>query len=97
MDNKAVTLSHGEKMSKDVINKKSFVHNGQTIYYFVKNIEWKEIRGKEMASVFMVICIICNENDDQNDFFAIHDERNKVMYAMPDDAKRWYEEYKRKS
>jgi len=77
-------------MSKDVINKKSFVHNGQTIYYFVKNIEWKEIRGKEMASAFIVIC---NENDDQNDFFAIHDERYKVMYAMPDDAKRWYEEY----
>ena len=70
--------------------KKSFQYNGNTIYYFVKNIEWKEIRGKEMASALMVIC---DENDNQNDFFAIYDERYKVMYAMPDDALRWYEEY----
>ena len=78
------------KMGKDIINKKSFVYDGQTIYYFVKDIKWKEVRGKEMASAFMVIC---DEGDSQNNFFAIYDERYKVMYAMPDDAKRWYEEY----
>lgn len=69
---------------------KSFQYNGKTIYYFVKNIEWKEIRGEEMASAFMVIC---DKNDTHNDFFAIYDERYKIIYAMPDDAKRWYEEY----
>ncbi len=72
------------------VNKKSFPYKGSAIYYFVKNIEWKEVCGKEMASGFMVIC---DENDAQNDFFAIYDEKNKVMHAMPDDAKRWYEEY----
>lgn len=30
-------------MSND---KKSFQYKGNTIYYFVKNIKWKEIRGK---------------------------------------------------
>lgn len=78
------------KMSKDIINKKSFVYNGQMVYYFVKDIKWKETQGKEMASAFMVIH---NENDSQSDSFAIYDERYKVMYAIPDNAKRWYEEY----
>lgn len=60
------------------------------MYYFVKNIELKEVRGKEMASALIVVC---DENDTQNDVFAVYDERRKVMYAMPDDVKRWYEEY----
>ena len=71
-------------------NKKSFQYNGNTVYYFVKNIDWKEIHGKEMASALM---FICDENDNQNEFFAIYDEKYKVMYAMPHDALRWYEEY----
>ena len=37
--------------------------------------------------------VICDENGTQIDFFAIYDDRYTVMYAMPDDAKRWYEEY----
>lgn len=77
-------------MGKEVINKKQFLYNGQTICYFVKDIKWKEIRGKEMASAIMVIC---DENNNHNDFFAIYDERYRVLYAMPDDAKRWYENY----
>ena len=69
---------------------KSLQYNGGTIYYFVKDIEWKEVRGKEMANAIMVLC---DKNGTQNDVFAIYDERYKVLYAMPDDAKRWYEEY----
>ena len=68
---------------------KNFQYKGETIYYFVKDIEWKEVRGKEMANAIMVIC---DEKGTQNDVFAIYDERNKIMCAMPDDAKRWYEE-----
>lgn len=69
---------------------KSLQYNGETIYYFVKDIEWKEVRGKEMANAIMVLC---DENGTQNDVFAIYDERYKVLYAMPDDAIRWYKEY----
>lgn len=69
---------------------KSFRYNGETIYYFVKDIEWKEVCGKETANAIMVIC---DKNGTQNNVFAIYDERCKVMYAMPDDAARWYKEY----
>ena len=76
----------GEKMN----DKKSFQYKGKTIYYFVKDIEWKEVRGKEIANAIMVLC---DENGTQNDVFAIRDERYKVMYAMPDDAEVWYEKH----
>ncbi len=75
----------GEKM-----NKKSFTHNGQTFYYFTKDIELTEARGKEMAAAFVVLC---DDNDNQIDFFRIYDERIKVLYAMPNDVSRWYLEY----
>ena len=75
-------------MDKETIGNKSFIYNGQIIYYFVKDVVWYEFRGKEKASAYMVIC---DENGTQNDVFAICDERYKVLYAMPDDAKRWYE------
>ncbi len=70
---------------------KSFQYQGKTIYYFVKDIEWKEVRGKEMANALMVLC---DENGTQIGAFAIYDERYNVMHAMPDDALRWYKEYK---
>lgn len=77
-------------MENDTVNKKSFVYNGHTICYFIKDIEWKEARGKEMASAIMVMF---DENGTQNDVFAVYDERYRVAYAMPDDALRWYKEY----
>lgn len=81
-------IYHKEKRMPN--NKNSFQYNGNTVYYFVKNIDWKEIRGKEMANALM---FICDENDNQNDFFSIYDEKYKVMHAMPNDALRWYKEY----
>ena len=72
------------------MNKKKFIYGGKTIYYLVKDITWKEVRGKEMAKAFM---IIFDENNVQKDVFAVYDERYIVMYGMPDDAKRWYKEY----
>ena len=77
-------------MNRELVNKKSFSYKGQEIFYFVKDIKWKETHGKEMASAFMVVC---DENDTHTDVFAIYDDRIKVMYAMPHDAQRWYEEY----
>ena len=69
---------------------KNFEYNGQTIYYFVKDITFKETRGKEMASGYM---IVCDENSNQTGVFALYDERTKVIYALPNDAKRWYDDY----
>ena len=77
-------------MRKDIINKKCFIHKGQTLYYLVKDIEFKEVRGKEMAKAIMMIR---NESDTKNYTFAIYDEKDKVLYSMPDDALRWYEEH----
>lgn len=77
-------------MNREPVNKKSFPYKGQEIFYFIKDIEWKETCGKEMASALMVVC---DENDTHNDVFAIYDDRNKVMYALPHDAQRWYEGY----
>ena len=73
---------------------KSFLYKEETIYYFVKDIKWKEVRGEEVANACMVVC---DENGTQNIVFTIYDERYKVIYAMPNDAKRWYEEYLNKN
>lgn len=62
----------------------------KTISYCVKDIKWKETKGKEMANALMVVC---DENNNQIETFAIYDEKYKVMYAMSDDALRWYEDY----
>ena len=77
-------------MGSETINIKYFIYDGKTIFYFVKDITRKEVRGKEIANAIMVIC---DENGTQNHVFAIRGERYKVMYAMPDDALQWYKEY----
>lgn len=41
-----------------------------------------------MANAIMVIC---DQNDNQKDFFSVYDEKDKVLYAMPSDALRWFE------
>lgn len=69
---------------------KNFSYNGKIIKYFVKDIQWKEVQGVEMASAIMVIC---DENKNQTDFFNIYDEKYKVLYAMPIDSERWYRDY----
>lgn len=73
-------------------NKNNFIYKGKIIYYFIKDIELKEVRGKEMANAIMVIC---DQNDNQKDFFSVYDEKDKVLYAMPSDALRWFEKFQR--
>lgn len=68
-------------------NKKSFQYNGNTVYYFLKNIHWREIRDKEMASALM---FTCDENDNQNDFFAIYDEKYKVISFKSSNGSRYF-------
>lgn len=79
-------------MNKHTIDLKCFAYNGERIYYYVKDVDinLKEVRGREMASAYIVIC---DDKKNQRDVFHVYDERYNVLYAMPDDAKRWYEEY----
>lgn len=73
-------------------NLKSFEYNGKTIYYNIKDIDirLKPIKGVEKASAYMDIF---DENHNAIDVFQVYDEKNLVIYGMPSDAKRWYEEY----
>ena len=72
------------------MNLKCFQYKAQILYYFVKDIQFKEVRGKEMADAYMVIC---DENMNQKDFLRVYDEKYKVLYAMPIDAEKWYKDY----
>ncbi len=72
-------------------NEKSFTYEGQTLYYSIKDVEFSVHKGIEWATGIM---LIFDENHIHKDTFAVSDERNKVLYAMPNDAKFWYEEYK---
>lgn len=69
---------------------KKFPYNGEIMYYFVKDIKWEAVQGTEMASAIMVVF---DENKNQKEFFGIRDEKYKVLYAMPNDAGRWYGDY----
>ena len=71
-------------------NKNNFIYKGKIIYCFIKDIELKEVRGKEMANTIMVIYV---QNDNQKDFFSAYDEKDKVLYATPSDALRWFEKF----
>ncbi len=46
-------------------NKNNFIYKGKIIYCFIKDIELKEVRGKEMANTIMVIYV---QNDNQKRF-----------------------------
>ena len=78
-------------MGKYSNKKKYFVYNDETLYYIIKDIEPTEHNGEEWARAFM---LIFDENDNNKDSFIVTDERIKVLYAMPNDAKLWYEKYK---
>ena len=36
---------------------------------------------------------VFDENHNALDVFQVYDEKTQVLYAMPDDALRWYKEY----
>ena len=74
-------------------NLKCFLYKGDTIYYFLKNIELKDICGKEMASAYMVVC---DKEGKQKDVFHVYRERYEVLYAMEQDVCKWYEDHLKK-
>ena len=71
---------------------KSFQYKGKTIYYITKDVDinLRDKNGVEMASCYMEVF-----NDDYNafDVFQVYDEKAKVLYAMPSDAMKWYENH----
>ena len=69
---------------------KYFEDKNQKRFYLLKDIVIKEHRGEEMASANITIY---DENRNEIDVFAVYDERYKVLYAMPQDVKRWFEEH----
>lgn len=73
-------------------NFKFFNYDNRVIYYNIKDIDIKtrEINGIEIATAYMEVF---NEEYTQFDVFQIYDDKYKVLYAMPVDAQKWYEEY----
>jgi len=78
-------------MSNYSNNKRSFPYEGQNLEYFIKDIKFNIHNGMEWATGIM---LIFDENHTHKDTFSVSDERNKLLHAMPDDAKIWYEDYK---
>lgn len=74
--------------------KKSFIYNGEILFYIINDIKPTEHKGKEWANAFMLVFDI---NGNAKDSFAIYDEITKVQYGMPNDAKIWYEKHKKDS
>lgn len=71
---------------------KSFPYKGKTIFYITKDIDinLRERNGVEMASCYMEVF---DENHNALDVFQVYDEKTKVLYAMPSDAMKWYENH----
>ena len=71
---------------------KSFQHKGKTIYYITKDIDTnlREKNGVEMASCYIEMF---DDNHNAFDVFQVYDEKAKVLYAMPSDAMKWYENH----
>ena len=77
-------------------NMKSFSYDGKIIYYITKyvDINLRERNGVEMASCYMEVF---DENHNAFDVFQVYDEKLKVLYAMPSDAMKWYENHKNRN
>ena len=75
---------------------KSFPYDGKKIYYITKDvdIDLREKNGVEMASCYMEVF---DENRSPFDVFQVYDEKLKVLYAMPVDAMKWYENHKNRN
>jgi len=77
-------------MKEPLIEKRYFEYEGKTLGYIVKDIVPLERKCKEMARAIMQVN---EEKKDRYELVPVYDERDKVFYALPGDAKRWYESF----
>ena len=72
-----------------------FELNSKTYYYYVKDIENILNRHGEIEAS-KAIMVVCEDINLPYEVFEIYGESKKIQYAMPDDAKEWYEDYLKK-
>lgn len=76
-------------------NMRRFELNNKTYYYYVKDIENILNRQGEIE-VSRATMIVYEDINLPYEAFRICGESEKIQYAMPDDAKGWYEDYLKK-
>ena len=72
-----------------------FELNGKTYYYYIKDIENILNRQGEIEAS-KAIMVVCEDINLPYEAFEIYGKIEKIQYAMPDDAKEWYEDYLKK-
>ena len=74
---------------------RKFELNNKTYYYYVKDIENILNRQGEIEAS-KAIMVVCEDINLPYRAFEIYGKSEKIQYAMPDDAKAWYEDYMKK-
>jgi len=76
-------------------NVRRFELNNKTYYYYVKDIENILNRHGEIEASKATM-VVYEDINLPYEAFGIYGESKKIQYAMPDDAKEWYEGYLKK-
>ena len=76
-------------------NLRSFELNSKIYYYYVKDIENILNRHGEIEASKATM-VVYEDINLPYEAFGIYGESKKIQYAMPDDAKEWYEGYLKK-
>ncbi len=74
---------------------RKFELNNKTYHYYVKDIENKLNRNGEIEKSKATM-VVYEDLNLPYEFFSISGESKRIQYAMPDDAKKWYEDYLKK-
>lgn len=74
---------------------RKFELNNKTYHYYVKDIE-NILNGKGEIENSKATMVVYGDLNLPYEFFSIFDESKRIQYAMPEDAKEWYEDYLKK-
>lgn len=74
---------------------RKFELNNKIYYYYVKDIENILNRQGEIEAS-KAIMVVYEDINLPYEAFEIYGKSEKIQYAMPDDAKEWYEGYLKK-
>lgn len=83
-------------MKNEINDLKSFLLEGKTFFYLVKDVE-NILTSDGSINKAKAYMIVYNENHEEITSLNIHDDCLKVQYALPEHAKEWYIKHSTKS
>lgn len=74
---------------------RKFEFNNKTYYYYVKDVE-NILNQQGEIEASKATMVVYEDINLPYEVFEIYGESKKIQYAMPDNAKEWYENYLKK-